>query len=109
MEVPSPGGRNCCEGVCIIPRATGRRCREGQRQSHAWLSGSLAASGEWAGGHAGGRGHMRPGGSARGGEEEPGQAMEQEAEPEGHVGPATPRGLEQEAQGASSRLPRLRA
>ena len=83
MEVPSNQvGADCGEGgLDFIPSATGQRWREGQRQNHAWLSGSLAA--EWRadwGGHAGRRGHTRPGESGRGREEgrEAGDGAEEE-------------------------------
>ena len=95
-----PGGRRLRGegGLDFIPSSTGQRWREGQRQNHAWLSGSLAA--EWRadwGGHAGRRGHTRPGESGQGLEEGPRQVMEQRRSSEGRVGLATLGGLEQGA------------
>lgn len=91
MEVPSPGGRNCCEGVCTSSHAQQAGAAGRDRQSHAWLSGHWVAERESGlGDTLGEGGTRRPGGSARVGRRSLGQAMEQRRSQEGHVGPATP-------------------
>ena len=98
MEVPTPGGHNCCEGVCTSSRA--RQAGAGGRGRNRATPGF---HGHWLGGHAGGRGRMRPGETGRGGEEEPG-AGDGAEESGGQCGAGHVRGLEQGAR-CASRLP----
>lgn len=97
MEVPSPGGRNCCEGVCTSSHAN-RPAPAGRDRDRATpgfqVTGSRAESG--LGDTLGEGGHMRPGGSAGVGRRSPGQGDGAEASQEGHVGPAH-WGLEQKS------------
>lgn len=57
MEVPSPGGHNCCEGVCTSSRA--RQAGAGGRgrdRAMPGFHGHWWQSGEWAGGTRWGKG-----------------------------------------------------
>lgn len=91
MEVPSPGGRNCCEGVCTSSRAqqAGAGGRDRDRATPGFQVTGLKRRVGW--GTRWGKGAHETWRERWGGEEEPGAGNGAEAESGGPVGPATPR------------------
>lgn len=90
MEVPSPGGRNCCEGVCTSSRAqqAGAGGRDRDRATPGFQVTGLKQRVGW--GTRWGKGAHETWRECWGGEEEPGAGNGAEAESGGPVGPATP-------------------